>query len=39
MYYLSLLPGAAFISYIFLSPSERTKFFLAELSLGKVLAN
>lgn len=39
MYSLNLVPGAAFISYIFFSPSCNTKDFLAELSLGKVLAN
>lgn len=39
MYYLSFVPGAAFISCIFLRPSLNTNDFLAALSLGKVLAN
>jgi len=39
IYYLSLDPGAALISWIFLSPSDKTNAFLAALSLGRVLAN
>jgi len=39
MYYFNLDPGAAFISYIFFSPSLKTNYFIAALSVGRFFAN